>query len=246
MLFIISLFFIAISAFAQNESSALQITHLTGNFYLYTTYGDPGDGSRYPSNSMYLVTNKGVVLFDTPWDSTQFQPLLDSIQKKHHQKVILCIATHFHSDRTAGIAYYNQQGIATYTTQQTDEILRKRNEKRAGHLIRHDTTFTIGQYSFNTIYPGKGHSPDNIVIWFKKQQLLYGGCFIKSTDTNNPGNLSDANISDWIHAIQYVQQHCKQPRYIIPGHLSWASNSSLSHTLELLKKYQREHNPQKK
>jgi hypothetical protein len=38
---------------------------------------------------MYLVTNQGVVLFDTPWDSTQFQQLLDSIKIKHGKDVVM-------------------------------------------------------------------------------------------------------------------------------------------------------------
>lgn len=55
---------------------------------------------------MYLVAKDGVVLFDTPWDTTQFQPLLDSIKLKHDKNVIICIATHAHEDRTGGLEYY--------------------------------------------------------------------------------------------------------------------------------------------
>lgn len=33
-------------------------------------------------------------MFDTPWDTTQFQPLLDSIKFKHNMNVLMCIATH--------------------------------------------------------------------------------------------------------------------------------------------------------
>jgi len=73
-----------------------------------TTYSVSGTVST-PSNSMYLVTNGHVVLFDTPWDEAQFQPLLDSIETKHHLPVILCIVTHYHADRTAGLEYYRQK-----------------------------------------------------------------------------------------------------------------------------------------
>jgi metallo-beta-lactamase class B len=135
---------------------------------------------------MYLVTNNGVVMFDTPWDTTQFQPLLDSIENKHNKMVVLCIATHFHEDRTGGLDYYSQRGIKTYTTKKTDELSKERGMKRAEFLIEHDSTFTMGQYSFQTYFPGPGHTTDNIVVWFEKEKILYGGCLIKSADDNGP------------------------------------------------------------
>ncbi|MCK6694198.1 MAG: subclass B1 metallo-beta-lactamase, partial [Thermoanaerobaculia bacterium] len=59
--------------FAQTQNAKLKITPLTGDFYIYTTY-NTYEESQVPANGMYLVTNNGVVLFDTPWDTTQFQP----------------------------------------------------------------------------------------------------------------------------------------------------------------------------
>ncbi|WP_370637883.1 BlaB/IND/MUS family subclass B1 metallo-beta-lactamase [Flavobacterium wongokense] len=244
VLFAISLL-ISMTAFGQPEKPKLEISELTRDFYIYTTYGDPGNGSLYPANGMYLVTSEGVVLFDSPWDKTQFQPLLDTIQARHHQKVIMCIATHFHDDRTAGLEYYRQKGIKTYTTKQTDELSKVKNQPRAEYLIQKDTVFNIGQYHFETFYPGKGHAPDNIVIWFEKEKVLYGGCFIKSTETNSPGNLSDANIEDWIKSIKKVQAKCQNPKFVIPGHQDWSSKKSLQHTLAILKKYLKE-NPKDK
>src|SRR5580698_7690752 len=96
----------------------LVVTHLSDNFYVYTTWGQYGTQS-YPANGLYLVTPDGVVLIDTPWDSTQFQPLLDTILQRHHQPVVFCIATHWHSDKTAGLSYYRSRGIKTYSTRLT-------------------------------------------------------------------------------------------------------------------------------
>jgi metallo-beta-lactamase class B len=110
ILFTTAFIFSLSTLFGQAEKPKLNISHLTGDFYIYTTYNTYQD-SQVPANGMYLVTDKGVVLFDTPWDTTQFQPLLDSIQLKHHKSVVLCIATHFHSDKTAGLEYYKQQGL---------------------------------------------------------------------------------------------------------------------------------------
>lgn len=234
---IILIFFFSGIAFGQNQNPKLTISHLTKEFYIYTTFGDAGNGYMFPANGMYLVTNKGVILFDTPWDTTQFQPLLDSIRTRHKQKVVMCIATHFHEDRTAGLSYYRQLGIKTYTTKQTDDLSKEKNKPRAEFLIQNDTTFLVGESSFMTYYPGKGHSPDNIIIWFNSDKILYGGCFVKSIETENIGNLSDAYIDEWIKSVKNVQAKFVNPQFIITGHQSWKSNKTLMHTLRILKKY---------
>jgi metallo-beta-lactamase class B len=214
---------------AQTADSSLQITHLTGDFYIYTTY-NLYKGEQIPANGMYLVTTNGVVLFDTPWDTAQFQPLLDSIRARHHQQVQLCIATHFHDDRTAGLAYYRQQGIKTYTTRRTDSLSQQKNHKRAQFLLAKDTTFHIGQYTFDTYYPGPGHTADNIVLWFPKEKILYGACLIKSVEDEDLGYLGDANKTAYAATMRNVQQKCRHPRYVIVGHGDWSSTRSVAHT----------------
>lgn len=223
-------------AFGQTSANRLLISHLTGDFYIYTTYGTY-KGMPVPANGMYLVTGKGVVLFDTPWDSTQFQPLMDSIRLKHGKEVVLCISTHFHEDRTAGLEFYQHSGVKTYTTVLTDSLSQERKEKRATFLMYKDTLFSIGQHRFQTYYGGQGHSPDNIVIWFEKEKILYGGCLVKSTEAGELGNLSDANVEAWAPTIKNIQRKFRTPEYIIPGHLDWHNKKSLTHTLHLIQQF---------
>jgi len=235
---ILSIVLFSISRTAgQVPGPGLIISHLTGDFYVYTTFGF-FKGNPVPSNSLYMVSSDGVVLFDTPWDSTQFKPLLDSIQNRHGKKVIMCISTHFHADRTAGLEYYSSLGIKTYTTKQTDQLSKQRHQKRAALLIYKDSTFNVAKHTFQTYYGGQGHSPDNIVIWIDKERILYGGCLVKSTDATNLGNLSDANVKNWSATILNIQHRFKNPYYIIPGHGDWLSKESLTHTLDLIRQYE--------
>lgn len=227
--------------FGQAENAKLKISHLTGDFYIYTTYNTYQE-SKVPANGMYLVTNNGVVMFDTPWDTTQFQPLLDSIQLKHSKSVVMCFATHWHSDKTAGLEYYRQQGIKTYTTVLTDELSKKNNKKRAEFLMVNDTIFNVGQYSFETYYPGQGHTEDNIVIWFKKEKILYGGCLIKGADDKDLGYLDDGNVLEYASTLKKVQKKFRNPKFIIIAHSDWKNTNSLRHSImmaEELKKKDR-------
>lgn len=212
----------------------LRIEHLTDNFYVYTTYKDL-NGFMFPSNSMYLVTDNGVVLFDTPWDTTQFQPLLDSISVRHNKKVVLAVSTHYHDDRTAGLEFLKQKGVKTYSSKLTYDLCKEHNEKQAEFYFDNDTVFNIGNYKFETYYAGEGHTKDNIVIWFDEYQILYGGCLVKSTENKNLGNVADANLKVWAPTIKKVIKKYPKRKFVIPGHFGWTSNEGLEHTLKLLR-----------
>jgi len=234
ILLTIALNFSLSNIFGQTENAKLKISQLTGDFYIYTTYNTYQE-SQVPANGMYLVTTNGVVMFDTPWDTTQFQTLLDSIKLKHHKSVVLCFATHWHSDKTPGLEYYRQQGIKTYTTVLTDELSKKNNKKRAEFLMANDTVFNVGQYSFETYYPGPGHTEDNIVIWFEKEKILYGGCLIKGAENEDLGYLGDGNANEYAATLKKVQKKCRDPKYIVIAHSDWKNLNSLKHTLMMAK-----------
>jgi metallo-beta-lactamase class B len=223
-------------SFAQTGKPSLHIQHLADSFYTYVSYGEY-KGQNIPANAMYMVTSAGVVLFDTPWDESYYQPLLDSIRLRHGKKVVMCISTHYHTDRTGGLAYYSRKGIETYTTKLTDSLCIAFKENRATHLFTGDTTFTVGGRSFEAFYPGPGHTMDNIVLWFPKEKILYGGCFIKSASDKDLGNLGSANVKEWGHSIRRLQNHIGKPAYIIVGHNDFTNQNSLAHTLEMIQTY---------
>lgn len=231
---LVLLFALITTSVSAQADKKLLIEHLSGNFYVYTTYNTYQD-SKVRANGVYLVTKKGVVLFDTPWDTTQFQPLLDSIQFRHNKKVIMAFATHWHSDKTAGLEYYKQLGIKTYTTQFTDELSKKNNAKRAEFLMAKDTSFVVDKYKFETFYPGEGHTQDNIVIWFPKEKILLGGCLIKGAKDKNLGFLGDGNTNEYANTLLKVQQKYSNPKYIITTHSDWRDINSLKNSIRMAK-----------
>ena len=231
---IVFLFTIISTILSAQADKKLLIEHLSGNFYVYTTYNTYQD-SKVRANGVYLVTKKGVILFDTPWDTTQFQPLLDSIAARHNKKVIMAFATHWHSDKTAGLEYYKQLGIKTYTTQLTDVLSKKYNAKRAQFLMTKDTSFVVDQYQFETYYPGEGHTQDNIVIWFPKQRILLGGCLIKGAKDANLGFLGDGNANEYANTLLNVQQKFPNPQFIITTHSDWRDINSLKNSIQMAK-----------
>lgn len=226
-----------IQTFGQSQNS-LTITPLSGDLYVYTTYKDL-NSVMFPSNSMYLVTDIGVVLFDTPWDTTQCQPLLDSIRVRHNKDVIYSISTHYHDDRTACVDFLKENGVRTYSSKMTYDLCSEQNENQPEYYLIHDTNFVIGGQQFETYYPGEGHTKDNIVIWFEKEKVLYGGCLVKSVENQDLGNIADANLEEWGPTIQKVMKRYPDARIVVPGHFGWSGKEALIHTLELLENTQR-------
>jgi metallo-beta-lactamase class B len=230
MLFIVCMM---LTMLMQGQEKKLVISHLTGNLYVYTTY-KMLNGNPFPSNSMYMVTKRGVVMIDTPWDLEQMQPLLDSIKQKHNKEVVMCVVTHYHDDRSGGLDLLKEKGIQTYSTQQTWNISSERKEPKANYQFQNDTTFQLAGIQFKTFYPGEGHTKDNIVIWFPKERALFGGCLFKSTEVPNLGNVADANVERWPVAIRNVMQKFPGAEFVIPGHYGWSKPQALTHTLQLL------------
>ena len=228
------LLFSSTISFGQTVNNELKITQITGDFYVYTTYKMFGS-KKQDANAMYVVTPEGVVLFDSPWDTFPFQSLIDTIEAKHHKKIVLAVATHSHEDRTSGLDFYKQLGIKTYTTKQTDDISIENERPRAEFLIEKDTVFNVGDFEFETYYAGEGHTKDNIVIWFDKQKILYGGCLVKSIDAKDLEYVGEANVTEWPNTIKRVQTKFNKPKFIITGHHDWSSINSLKHTLNLLR-----------
>lgn len=220
-------------SFGQTVVNELKISPISNNFYVYTSYKMFGT-KKQDANGMYVVTQAGVILFDSPWDDFPYQLLLDSIELKHHKKVVLALATHSHEDRTSGLDFYKQHGIKTYTTKLTDAISIKNERPRAEFLMDKDTVFNIGGFKFETFYGGEGHTKDNIVVWFDKQKILYGGCLVKSIDAKDLEYVGEANLQEWPKTIKRVQEKFKKPKYIITGHHDWSNTEVLNHTLQLL------------
>ena len=231
-LFILSFNF----SFSQEINAKLVISKISEKVYVYTTYNEY-NGTLFPANGMYVLTEKGTILIDTPWDTTQFQILLDSINIKHKSDVVTCISSHSHDDRTAGLEFYTQKRIKTYSSFQTYNLCLVNKEKVAENYFVSDTTFQFGETKIQTYYPGKGHTEDNIVIWLEKEKILFGGCFVKSIENDNIGNIADADIKAWPKSIENLQNKFPNMEIVIPGHFKWSDAKSLKHTLKIIKNY---------
>ncbi|WP_407481885.1 BlaB family subclass B1 metallo-beta-lactamase [Elizabethkingia meningoseptica] len=233
---VLALGFTGFNAFGQ-ETPEVKIEKLKDNLYVYTTY-NTFNGTKYAANAVYLVTSKGVVVIDSPWGEEKFKNFTDEIYKRHGKKVIMNIATHSHDDRAGGLEYFKSLGAKTYSTKMTDSILAKDNKPRAQYTFDNNKSFKVGKDEFQVYYPGKGHTADNVVVWFPKDKVLVGGCIIKSGDSKDLGFLGEAYVNDWTQSVHNIQKKFPNVQYVVAGHDDWKDQTAIQHTLDLISEYQ--------
>lgn len=207
---------------------------LSPNLYLYKTFG-VFEGREYSTNALYLVTKKGVVLFDVPWQKSQYQSLMDTIKKRHSLPVVAVFATHSHADRAGDLSFYNNKGISTYATTKTNELLKKEGKATSNKIIKTGKKYKIGGEEFIVDFLGEGHTVDNVVVWFPKYNVLDGGCLVKSMSATDLGYTGEANVKEWPATMQKLKTKYPASAKVIPGHDQWKGDGHVEHTLQLLK-----------
>ncbi len=222
-----------------SQKMNLKVTPIDSQFFVHTSY-KMLDGNRIPSNGLIVNTSEGVLLVDAAWDDRQARQLLRWIRKHLKRKVFLCIITHSHADRIGGIAYLKKKKI---DVESTPEIARR--AVAAGYPapstgFKNDARFGIGEkIDVRVFFPGQGHTPDNVVVWFPKQRVLFGGCLVKSMDATDLGNIAEANLEEWPRTMRYLMEQCPDPQWVIPGHFGWDRPGALEHTLRLLEEHKK-------
>ena len=61
----------------------------------------------------------------------------------------------------------------------------------------------IGETEVISYFLGEGNTQDNIVSYIPEDQLLFGGCLVKSLKADL-GNLGESNIQEWPHALRKI------------------------------------------
>lgn len=223
--------FLPMCCFAKTDPPNLKIFPLADNVYQYTSYKYVEPWGMVGANGLIVIEGNNAHMIDTPWELEDTKELVNWIQSKH-LTLKSAVATHFHEDASAGIAWLNQLNIATYATTKTNELLQLKNAELASHPVN-ATTYQIVTDTIELFYPGAGHTQDNNVVWLPKAKILFGGCFVKSANSKNLGNIADASIHDWPISINHVIQRYSDVTLVVPGHGAAGNTDLLKHTADL-------------
>lgn len=252
--------------FSQDEvvlNPELKITKLTDQVWV-VTHSFP-----WESNSLIVkASDNELVFIDSPYTNEATEQMLEFIRKELKAKKITAILTGFHVDNLGGTGCLLQHHIPVYGSDRTCELLDERSAQTQKLMLtwlqkpeqekyrkayaemkfdKPDHVFPIekglflkkGKLSFEVYFPGESHSPDNLTVYIKELNLLFGGCMIKSPESTNLGFTGDANMNEWPVSVKKVQDKYPEAKWLIPHHGKWGDRSLLQHTLDLFKAQQK-------
>jgi len=98
----------------------------------------------------------------------------------------------------------------------------------------------INGEAFSVYFPGESHTIDNVVVYLKNKNILFGGCMILSMGHKRPGYIADANLVEWPKSVERIKDKYKDAKIVIPGHGDWGDNQLISHTIDILNKWNTE------
>jgi metallo-beta-lactamase class B len=215
-----------------------------------------------PFSANALLVEMGaedLVLVDTLYTPAAMKELLAWIDKKLPKRRLLAINTHFHSDRTGGNAALKERKVPLYAADATVRLMKTRGravmegvshaiadeDAKAAFLsapivpadgvfaLKSGLKLTLGGRSMEVVFPGPGHAPENLVVWFPERKLLFGGCLVLAS--SRVGNTSDSDLKQWAVSASALLKY--DAERVVPGH-GWATEPALiSQTVQTLEAY---------
>jgi len=218
----------------------------------------------WASNSLLIRTsNSDYILVNTLCDNQGARMLADWMKNSFGEVNLVAINTGFHVDNLGGNEFLLSRGIAVYGSNLTAKLITERGQTEKDRLLEgfkspenkkyydayKNLTFVppnrifdineglhlkIGDEDVNVFYPGPSHTIDNVVVYFPKRKILFGGCMIKSLDSRDAGYAADADMQKWPRSVEKVWARYKDARIVVPGHGDYGDTGLIKHTIELL------------
>ena len=218
------------------QSQNLILKKISPHVYRHISYLNTDDFGRVECNGMVVVNGGKAVIFDTPANDSASEELINFVNKNLNSIISAIIPTHFHNDCVGGLKAFGENHIPGYASSKTIDILKKEDNKNASLLksFTDSLTLDIGGEKVYAEYLGEGHTKDNIVGYFPKDSILFGGCLIKEVGASK-GFLGDANLKAWPSTVLKVKQKYPQAKIVIPGHGKPGGTDLLDYTITLFR-----------
>ena len=211
------------------------VRRLAPGLWVHVTLGEFPGPAYIPVNGALLETEDGSVLFDTGWNDRQAEVLLDWAARDLGRPVRRAVVTHSHYDRTGGIRALRARGIPVAGLALTAELARAEGNPAPDSVIGLESGARRDPAGFELLYPGAGHTRDNVVVYFPRQRVLLGGCLVKADTATTLGNVADADVPNWPRAVARVRAAYPEARIVIPGHGALGGPSALTWTERLVR-----------
>lgn len=235
---VLSQLFLVTIGFSQNKqifiSDDIQLVELSDSVYLHVSWMEQESYGRFSSNGIIAIKNGKALLVDSPMEKTTTEELYNYLLDTMHVKIEMQIPGHFHGDCLGGLAFLQTQGAKSLSGNLTREKCIELKLPIPDTSFVDSTLFEFYSENVACYYLGGGHSYDNIVVYFPKHRILFGGCMVKSKESKSIGFIGDADMEAWPKTMQKLKDKFPEAEIIVPGHGNWGGLELIDHTLGIL------------
>lgn len=212
----------------------IDLYYVRDSVFIHTTWHQSKRFGRFPSNGLVVIKKGQALLIDTPMDNDKTRRLTKYIAESMLVPVTKLIIGHFHADCMGGLEYLHGKGVESIANLRTIELCEKLELPVPQTSFKDSLLVDFNGEQLKCTFFGAGHTADNIVVWISGAKVLFGGCLIKSINSNTLGNLSDADVSEWDETVEKVMRRYPGNITVVPGHGFWGGPELLMHTLNLI------------
>lgn len=226
-------------AYTQQDTITLspdiQLIKLSDNVFIHKSYTNASFG-RFSSNGLIILKNGKALMIDTPMTNDDTERIYSHLTKHYKSTIEVLIGCHSHNDCIGGMPFLQSKGVKTISGSLTKKKCLEQN------LSIPEITFEdsyLGEFEgikYECAYFGGGHTEDNIVVYFPTQKILFGGCLIKSLNSTNMGNISEATPQTWATTVSKAKERFHDAEIVVPGHGNYGGIQLLDFTIELANK----------
>ena len=192
------------------------------------------ENTGFMSNAGFVITDDGVVVFDALGTPALGRAMIAAIRKVTPQPIRRVVVSHYHADHIYGLQAFKAIGAEIWahrkaqqyltSAQATDRLAQRRmdlfpwvDDKTVivppDLWLDGDTSFRMGGLTFQLVYSGGAHSPEDMMMYVEEDRLLYIGDLIFAGRVPYVGN---ADSAGWLKAMDKVI--ALKPVAAVPGH----------------------------
>ncbi len=211
------------------------------------------DNQGFVSNAGFVITGKGVIVFDALGTPSLAQKLLALIRSKTDQPVKRVYASHYHADHVYGLQVFKEAGAVIYAPKGVNDYLESEtatarlDERRFSlepwvddntilvppdEIIDSSSSFTLGDKRFTLNFQGKAHSDGDLIMLVEPDKVLFSGDLIFEGRVPFIGN---GDTAHWLQTLEKLETGGLH--VMVPGH--GPASFEPAETIELTRRYLR-------
>jgi glyoxylase-like metal-dependent hydrolase (beta-lactamase superfamily II) len=233
-------------AVAQPNQPPVAVKKVADDLYFFFDYAG--------SNSVFLVTDDGVLVIDTRQHPRAGQELIAEIRKVTDKPIRFVVNSHFHGDHTFGNAAFQAAGAQFIAQAQTPRIMQnvqaKEMARRQAYFKSHNydpnevklvlpaitfensMTLWLGGREVQLMYLGPGQQDGDTFVYFPHARTLFTpGSF---ATRNVPNMAFTTSVENWINLLDRVAAMDNVDR-ILPAHGDLATRADVKEFAAMLR-----------